>query len=437
MKSHSLLELSESIQRVVQRTFNSSYWVRAEISKLNYYPKSGHCYPELVEKKDGKIVAEIRSTIWKSVYSNITIKFKTQTGEELKEGMNILFLVQVKFSPTHGISLSITDIDPSFSLGEMAKEKLAAIQYLKENHLFDQNRVLKIPYLPARLAIISVSTSKGYHDFLKTIESKGSRFNLKMKLFPAILQGDVGVTSITEQLEIIRKQANDFDLVLIIRGGGGDVGLHCYNHLLMAQTVATFPLPVITGIGHSTNETVVEMVANTNKITPTAVADELIERYRDLELGLVHSASVILGVPNRLISQQKQGLYQLIKYLKSNTTTPLTNEKIALEKITNRISKSSQIRFSIEKSNLEHRVIKPLKYWSLTSIKKAQLNVTHLDEKIGLLNPKNVLKRGFSISSINNKGVSSVESIKSGDVLKTMFFNGTVESIVKKTTKNG
>lgn len=437
MKSHSLLELSESIQRVVQRTFNSSYWVRAEISRLNYYPKSGHCYPELVEKTDGKIVAEIRSTIWKSVYFDITSKFKTQTGEELKEGMKILFLVQVKYSPTHGVSLNILDIDPSFSLGEMAKEKLASIKYLKENNLFDLNRSLEIPYLPNRLAIISVSTSKGYQDFLETIEKKGANFSLKMDLFPAILQGDVGVTSITEQLELIKKSSSDFDLVLIIRGGGGDVGLHCYNHLLMAETVATFPIPVITGIGHSTNETVVEMVANTNRITPTAVADGLIEHFRNLEQELVYAAQTVFNIPKNILEPQKQALLNQIQFLKSHTTTPLHNEKMVLEKITNRISKSSQIRFSLERANLEHKTIKPLTYWSLQTIKRSKSELNHLNEKVGLLNPKNVLKRGFSISTINNKVVNSVGELSNGQEMETIFYDGKVESIIKKTIKNG
>ena len=436
MKSHSLLELSESIERVITRTFNNSYWVRAEISRLNFYPKSGHCYPELVEKKEGKIVAEIRSTIWRNTYQSLTAKFKSQTGEDLREGMNVLFLVNVKYSPRHGISLSIVDIDPSFSLGEMAKEKKLSIETLRKEGLFAKNQDIEFPFLPQRLAIISVSTSKGYHDFLETIQFKASRFDIRMQLFPAILQGDVAVSSITEQLGLIQKRVIDFDLVLIIRGGGGDVGLHCYNNVEMARSVASFPIPVITGIGHSTNETVVEMVANQNKITPTAVADLLVERFKDLENDLRYSQQILERVPQNFIEPRKQLLLNQIQYLKAAAAEPINQQKLKIQGLGNQVQNATQSRFQNERSKLDLKLLGAIQYLSKTKINSALNHISHIEEKIQLLDPKNTLKRGFTMSLVNGKTVTDIHQMKVGNILETVLYNGKIESKITKSTHN-
>lgn len=433
MKSHSLLELSQSIERVISHTFNATYWVRAEISRLNYYPKSGHCYPELVEKQNGKIVAEIRSTIWRGNYQTIASKFKSQTGEELKEGMNILFLVSVNFSPAYGISLNISDIDPSFTMGEMAKEKKNTIDTLVKARVFDQNKSVPFPFFPNRLAIISVSTSKGYHDFLETMHHKALRFNINTTLFPAILQGDTAVKSITEQLELISERKDEFDVVLIIRGGGGDVGLHCYNHLDMAKTVATFPLPVITGIGHSTNQTVVEMVANTNKITPTAVADVLAERFIELENNLKYAHQMVSNVAQFKIEPQRQRLLQVIRYLKSSSAEPLHQEKLKIQRVISKLSTSATAYLSEAQIALSYKLTNQLKYASQNSLKSANNKIDSLASKVKILDPKNVLKRGFSMTHINGKAVTKLEGIAKGETITTTLFDGIIESKIIKT----
>ena len=434
-KSHSLLELSKSIESVLARSFNSSYWVRAEISRLNFYPKSGHCYPELVEKQNGKIVAEIRSIIWRNTFQSLSVKFKNQTGEELKQGMKILFLGQVKYSPTHGISITINDIDPSFTMGEIAKEKKQSIETLKKEGVFNQNRELSFPYFPQRLAIISVSTSKGYHDFLETIKAKGQRFNIKMTLFTAILQGDTAIKSITEQLEIIKNEISNFDVVLIIRGGGGDVGLHCYNSVIMARTVATFPIPVISGIGHSTNETVVEMVANTNKITPTAVADTLIEVFRNLEDELVHAHQLMHNIHDFKIAPQWQRLVNVIRFLKSSSSEPLNDEKLKIQQLISNLHKSTQEKLTDEHANLTLKIGTKLNLLSQSKISGAVNHLAHLESKLKILDPKSILKRGFSMTLIDGKTVHSVQNLKKGSTLKTVLFDGEIESEVTKLSK--
>lgn len=433
-KAHSLLELSQSIESVINRTFNSTYWVSAEISKLNFYPKSGHCYPELVEKLNGKIVAEIRSTIWSRTYQNLAHKFQKETGETLREGMKILFAIQVKYSPTHGISLNIQDIDPSFTLGEIAKEKKKTIETLRNNNLFDANRALPFPYFPSRIAIISVISSKGYQDFLETMKFKASHINYAQELFPAILQGDVAVKSITEQLSIIKDRASEFDVVLILRGGGGDVGLNCYNHIKMTTAVAQFPLPVVTGIGHSTNETVVEMVSHTNKITPTAVADTLVEIYRELELRLAESLEFLSSVPQNKIKPQKQLLLNWLHGLKSFASTPITQEKIQLNHLQSSLVNSSKRNLEKQEQLIRMDLVRKLKFLSENQLKVSQNTIELLDAKLRILDPKNILKRGFSLSTINGKVVTNTHQIKKGDSIITRLFDGELESQITKIT---
>ena len=276
----SLLEVANSIQKTINARYTSSYWVKAEMNKLNHYSHSGHCYPELVEKKDNKVIAEMRAVLWKGNFDKINAQFLKTLNEPLKDGIKILFLTQINFDPKYGISLNILDIDPSYTLGDLEKEKQQNIIRLKKENLFDKNKTLQLPLIPQRIAIISVETSKGYADFLNVIDNNQWNYKFFHMLFPSLLQGDRAPSNIIEQLNKIRKVKHHFDLVAIIRGGGGDIGLASYNNYDLAKTVASFPLPVLTGIGHATNETVTEMVAHSNHITPTNLAESLFKVSR-------------------------------------------------------------------------------------------------------------------------------------------------------------
>src|SRR5690606_11774441 len=217
-------------------------------NKLNHYSHSGHCYPELVEKRDGQVVAEMRSVIWRDDYRRINRQFIEMTKEPLKNGITILFQAVISYDPLYGLTLRILDIDPVHALGELQREKLASIDRLKKEGIFAANKALAFPIVPKRLAIISVETSKGYADFLKILQHNPWRYHFEQTLFPALLQGDKSVQAIVGQLEQIAKRRNEYDVVAIIRGGGGDVGLSSYNHYLLAAAIARFPIPVLTGI---------------------------------------------------------------------------------------------------------------------------------------------------------------------------------------------
>ena len=288
-----LKEVTESIQKTLTQRYSSIFWVKAEMNKLNYYNHSGHCYPELIEKIESKLVAQIKSILWKDDYENINLNFIKVLKEPLKDGIKILFAARITFDPVYGLALRIVDIDPTFTLGDLEKEKQETIDRLKKENLFEKNKQTLMPLLPQRIAIISVQTSKGYADFIKVIDQNPWSYKFFYLLFPSLLQGEKAVASIILQLDRIRKVIAHFDVVAIIRGGGGDVGLSCYNNYELSKAIATFPLPVLTGIGHATNQTVAEMTAYQNAITPTKLAEFLIQKFHNFAVPLKESLNML------------------------------------------------------------------------------------------------------------------------------------------------
>ena len=270
-----LKQVVSSIRKTIEERYKQLYWVKAEMHKLNLYP-SGHAFPELVQKEDDKIVAQIGGAIWKQNFQRINKQFVDVVKEPLKEGTNLLLQVKITYSETFGLSLQILDIDPSFTLGELQREREETLKRLQKEGILNANQRLSFPLLPQRIAIVSADTSKGLSDFMKVLDNNPWGYRFFSMLFPAYLQGDVAVASIVEQLKKIEKVKHHFDVVVIVRGGGAEVGMSCYNHYELCKAIATFPLPVLSGIGHSTNLTVAEMVAFRNAITPTELADFLI-----------------------------------------------------------------------------------------------------------------------------------------------------------------
>jgi len=413
-KIFSLSDLARSLRSVIERNYSGTYWVKAEIAKLNHYPRSGHCYPDLVEKTGEQVVAQMRATLWAGDYKLINQKFIEVTGESLSEGMAILFQTSVTYHPVYGLSLQIQQIEPSFTLGQMAYEKQKTIERLRAEGIFDRNKTLEMPLLPRRLAVVSVETSKGYHDFLKILAGYQDRFTNWHKLFPALLQGDKAVESLTAQLRLIKKKAHLFDMAAIIRGGGGDVGLNCYDHYTLSREIANFPIPVITGIGHATNETISEMVAWQNKVTPTDVAYFVVSRFAEFDSRIQAALSVISTRSQQTLSSEKQRLMRSAGYLKSFSTKALQKDRMVLISLLNGLQNSAS-RF-LEKEGRE---------------------LVYLDAKINLLRPEAILKRGFSITLLNGKSIKSENELKPGDRITTRLMQGSIESIVQpKTSEN-
>lgn len=405
-----LAELAGMIEGVISGSFDRGYWVRAEMARLNLYPESGHCYPDLVEKEGRTVKAQMRGTIWAGNYQRIARQFLEVAREPLRDGLQILCFATVRFHPQYGLSLQISDIDPTYTLGQMARERLETIHRLREEGLFDANRMLDFPALPKRLAIISVSTSKGYSDFINILQNYRGKYHFLVRLFPALLQGDKAVDSIMGQFRAIRKQASAFDAVAIIRGGGGDVGLSCYDDYRLAREVATFPLPVITGIGHSTNQTVVEMVASRNQITPTDVAYFLLSHFEAFSARLEEIYRIISGHAESLIAEKNLRINEWAVKIGKRSGRELETQQIRL----NHLARESTIRIR-----------------QVLHSEKNRIDIS--TGKIRVMDPINTLKRGFSITYLHDKALKDAHDASSGDIVKTILYHG--EIISKITSK--
>jgi len=451
-KVFTLTEVANSIKKLISGRYRSSYWIKAELNKLNHYSHSGHCYPDLMEKREGKITSQLRATLWKDDYRQINRRFKEVLHEPLKDGIKILFLAQIRFEPVHGLSLHIVDIDPSYTLGDLEREKLETIRKLTNEGLIARNKQQILPILPGRIAVVSVETSKGYADFLRVIDDNPWKYKFFHMLFPALLQGDKAVYSIISQLQRIQKVKAHFDLVAIIRGGGGDIGLSAYNKYELAKSIALFPLPVITGIGHATNETVVEMVAHQNEITPTKLAESLIHRYHDFSNLVRKAEESILRQGQKLIQSNRDQFNNLLQLMKLHASGMLNSHKShlkdagkAIRMYTHFITRNNRDYLIAEQQKRLHHQYNLTLQIQKSSLKSAKdllfkeserlisenkKTLTESEKNTLQLHPENVLKRGYSITRIDGNAISNADQLKQDDLLETTFYDGRINSIV-------
>ncbi len=442
---YSLSDVAMSIHKVIERTYNRPYYIKAEILKLNYYPYSGHCYPELVERDGNAIKAELRAVIWSSNFQDINRRFVQITGEPLKENIRILCLATVQFSPKHGLALHIEDIEPTYTLGDMMRNRQEVIDRLKQEQVFDLNRNLPMPLLPKRVAVISVETSKGYSDFMQTLQGNEYGYRFHTELFPTILQGEKAITGIQSQLENIRRKLDQFDVAVLVRGGGGDVGMSCYDDYGLTRSVATFPLPVLTGIGHSTNLSVTDMVAHARFITPTEVAFALLDAFRkfDEQLGdmaqrmtqrvqaqlaearqsLTHTETLCQYKLPKALDAHRNRLSELCGDLALRSKQLTMNQMFRLRSLSQEMDKGVRLRGQRERQSLA-RLEEALPRESLAMLRKRGLECDRVEEKLRLLSPENVLRRGYSITLKDGKAVTDASVLHPGDALVTRFYAG-------------
>ncbi len=446
----SLSEVAVSIKKTLTERYRSAYWVRAEMNKLNHYSRSGHCYPDLVEKEKGKITAQLRAIIWRDDYKAINRRFQEVLNEPLADGIKIMFLARITFDPVYGLSLRILDIDPSFTLGDLEKEKKESIDALKREGIFYQNKQHHLPLLPRRVAVISVETSKGYADFTKVLRDNPRQYPINHILFPSLLQGEQAVRSITQQLRRIRKLTHHFDLVAIIRGGGGDIGLSAYNRYELAREIARFPLPVFTGIGHATNETVAEMVAHSNLITPTKLAETLIQYFNDFSAALQTAEKKLHHHASRRLQEEKQHFNHHIQLFRSETLALLRTNRSGLKEQARTLTQQSRFvtrhardyalphqlqLVSRHSTSLLQDINQKLELLqekcrneSLMLLRQQTQYVDNLQNAVRQMDPVNVLKRGYSITRSHGKAIKEAGSVKQGDILETVLYNGTIQS---------
>ncbi len=447
-----LSELSSLIKSSIFINFPDEYWVIAEIAQINLHTNSGHCYIDLVEKQDDSIITKMRANIWSNTYRIVVNNFRKITGQELQAGMKILILVKVTYHDIHGLSLNIKDLDPGYTLGEMALKRKQVIEQLSKEGLIDLNKKLPLPPVIQNIAVISSSDAAGYGDFSSRLANNPYKYRFYYKLFPAYVQGEKADESIRSALNLCLKEKNLFDAVVIIRGGGSSVDLHCFDSYALAKEIALFPLPVFTGIGHEKDETVADRVAKIRFITPTAVAEFLISKAKEFEdnIDTLKERLVLrtLSVINKEENQINHLSSSLSKYIKeffknSHATikhivfslqafsfSSLQNPALNIKSCEARIN-SALIKFiSDEKQSLKEK-LKTIneKTSHLISIQNKIVENIHI--QINLLDPLNVLKRGYSITTLNGKVLKSIKSVKKTDAISTRLHDGKIISNVE------
>jgi exodeoxyribonuclease VII large subunit len=452
----SLTELQLIIRDSLYMALPDMYWVIAEISEIKEN-SAGHCYLELIEKHpyEENVRARARAIIWSKRYRFLKSFFENITGETLKEGLNILVKTKVEYHEIYGLSLVITDIDPAFTVGEMAMKRQLVIKRLEQDGVFSMNKELEIPKVPQRIAIISSKNAAGYSDFINHLSGNSFGYVFYTALFESAMQGIETESGIIGALDRIAMSADLFDVVVIIRGGGSQTDLGWFDSYNIAYHVTQFPLPVITGIGHEKDMSVTDLVANTSLKTPTAVADFLIDCVYKAESHIIELSSEIRNISNVTIEKNRNRietsgirLMPLARIMISGIKEKLSGQLI---EITN-IGKAAVFKAGLIQVNQKSRLLSGVKSFStmkLTALERTRKNIitgtfntlTKNSVKIGglgsslnILRPENVLRRGYTITSVNGKIIRKTSEVVANDIIDTQFVDGSIKSkVVGKT----
>ena len=452
MQTYTLYQLNQAIKESLKLVIPDTIWVRAEIHNIstNY---SGHCYLDLIEKSEhnDQIIAKQRATIWASTYRLLAHKFYSATGGTLQAGMNILVEVSVEFHELYGLSLNIKDIDPTYTLGELQRRRLEIIQRLKRHGLIDKNRQLPMPRLIKRIAIISSPTAAGYSDFIHQLNHNPHGFTYQTTLFPAIMQGPQTEESILSALVSIESQNSgcpilspcfrgtseaegvlhsSFDIVVIIRGGGATSDLQAFDSEALAERCANFPLPVITGIGHLRDETILDLVAYLNLKTPTAVAEYIISRTLELDMELLSLSERLQKSVILRLEQEKNLLISLSSYIPQHALRLLALSDNKLITLQHRIGLKTA-DFIAKNRLLLDRKSDQLNALVNQQLQQQQNNLKLIETKLQLLDPQQLLKKGYSFTTHNGKLVTSITQLTPGDTITTTLADGTIDSVIK------
>ncbi|MBA4373966.1 MAG: exodeoxyribonuclease VII large subunit [Thermodesulfovibrio sp.] len=430
MQTYSLFELNAAVRETLELTFPEAVWVVAEIAEARSNPK-GHCYLELVEKRDNAVIAQIKANIWSYTYRSLAPRFERDTGEKLRAGMQVLLSVNVTFHEVYGLSLNIRDIDPTYSLGEMARRKRETIERLKKEGLTDLNKALSLPLVPQRIAVISSAAAAGYGDFINQLNQNPDEYKIYHELFQATLQGNDAEASILASLAEIRKRSAGFDAVVIIRGGGSQLDLSCFDGYSLAAEVARFPLPVITGIGHERDDTVMDIVAHTKMKTPTAVAEFLLSGMRAFEDRLLSAQRTLADRAKGMLREEGHRLKILAQQVSHLLAKKFHDEHKRLSSITHGLKLGTGTVININRNRLSLSITK-LGSGVKGFLHARQSSLNHLEQAVRLLDPSNVLKRGYSITYHRSRAVKDASAITRGDVITTRLYHGSIISTVEE-----
>ena len=426
----SLFELNNLVREVITTDLSMEYWVEAELSEVREV--RGHCYMELVQKDmfSNTPVAKASAKCWKSKWMYVRPKFEQITRQYLHTGMKVMLKVYADFHEAYGFSWIVTDINPEYTLGDMAKKRMQIIEQLKQEGVFDLQKELEIPMFAQRVAVISSLNAAGFGDFTRQLTDNSYGFKFQVELFPAIMQGEGIEGSVIAALDAINERLDEFDVVVIIRGGGATSDMSGFDTLALAENVANFPLPIITGIGHDRDESVLDMISHTKVKTPTAAAALLVEHLEVVWQMLMEAENELVTVAQHRIENEKQRLSHIAEKIPVLFSLVKTHYENVLDKLLMTISSMINEKVSSEKHNvlLMEEKIKPLVD---VRLQREKHHLMMLEQRVKALDPEILLKRGYSITLCKGKVVVDASMLKSGDEVETKVRKGTFKSIIK------
>lgn len=425
-----LYELNNIVRRVIDSQMTDEYWVTAELSEARQ--SAGHCYMELIQKDEemNTPIARASAKCWRSTWSRLLPKFLEAAGTAPRPGMMVMLRVYPQFHEAYGFSWIVTDIDPTYTLGDMARRRQQIVSQLKEEGVFDLNRQLPMPLFCQRIAVISSQTAAGWGDFRRQLIANAYRLRFRVELFPAVMQGESVEESVIQALNAVNDRIDDFDCVVIIRGGGAASDLSGFDSLMLAENIANFPLPVITGIGHERDETVCDMVAHTKVKTPTAAAALLIENLKRVSDRLMEAERIIRDCVARRLDTERQTIDRLRKLIPTLFQLATQRQRTRLDRLS--IGLASAARTAMERQKNRLAILSsrlPSAAMRLAEQKRYRLGM--LSQRAQMLDPQLLLARGYSMTTLDGHILTDASQLKPGDVVETRLRKGKVRSRVE------
>lgn len=428
-KALSLFELNSLVRHTIETVMDSEYWVEAEISELREV--RGHCYIELTDKDPTTNTPTARASAkcWSRTWNMLLPYFMRITGLPLRPGQKVMLKVYPQFHEAYGFSWIVTDINPEFTLGDMARKRMEIIRILKEEGVLDLNKGLRLPLFTQRIAVISSEGAAGYGDFCSQLENNEYGYRFAIRLFPAIMQGEGVERSIIGALNDIYGRLSDFDCVVIIRGGGATSDMSGFDTLPLAENVANFPLPIITGIGHDRDESILDMVAHTRVKTPTAAAAMLISRLKNTADSIDSMSERLTRHATTILESESHRLHGMKDRIPTLYAAIKTRNESKTDMLHTRIVSAAEMLMCTGRHRLDTlhgRLVTAAKH--ITADESHRLDM--LSQRMELINPQRMLERGYSITTLNGVAVRDAEMLKPGCIIETRFEKGTVKSKV-------
>ena len=430
MKALSLYELNNLVREVISTTLHDEYWVETELSELREV--RGHCYMELIQKDlfSNTPIAKASAKCWKNKWLLLSPKFEKVTGQSLRSGLKVLLKVYPDFHEAYGFSWIVTDINPEFTMGDMARKRLEIVKQLQAEGIFDLQKELELPLFVQRIAVISSANAAGYGDFCHQLNDNSYGLKFYTRLFPAVMQGEEIEQSVIAALNKINQRMDDFDVVVIIRGGGATSDMSGFDTLSLSENVANFPLPVITGIGHDRDESVLDMVSHTRVKTPTAAAAFLVDHLEEVYERVLDAQTELLTSVRHRMEMEKAQLQHLGEKIPMLFSLYKERQETMLDHWFQALTTAIQTHLVQETHRLE-QLKQGIKPTIEQQMMRENYHLSLLSQRVKSLDPTLLLHRGYSMTMLNGRIVKDKSLLKSGDEIETILENGTILSIIK------